>query len=64
MIPFPNKKYDVIYADPPWSYRLYNGTGNGPAAKHYKTMDAWGDEIEGGVIYAGKHERSKRNEHK
>lgn len=38
MIPFPNKKYDVIYADPPWSYRLYNGTGNGPAAKHYKTM--------------------------
>lgn len=20
MIPFPNKKYDVIYADPPWSY--------------------------------------------
>lgn len=21
MIPFPNKKYEVIYADPPWSYR-------------------------------------------
>lgn len=21
MIPFPNKKYSVIYADPPWAYR-------------------------------------------
>lgn len=21
MIPFPNKKYSVIYADPPWSYQ-------------------------------------------
>ena len=20
MIPFPDKKYDIIYADPPWSY--------------------------------------------
>ena len=20
-IPFPNKKYQIIYADPPWSYR-------------------------------------------
>jgi len=38
MIPFPKKKYNIIYADPPWSYRLYNGTGNGSAAKHYKTM--------------------------
>lgn len=22
MIPFPNKKYNIIYADPPWSYRV------------------------------------------
>lgn len=21
MIPFPEKKYNVIYADPPWAYR-------------------------------------------
>lgn len=21
MIPFPNKKYSVIYADPPWKYQ-------------------------------------------
>ena len=36
MIPFPDKKYSVIYADPPWSY-----SGGGAArnvAKHYHTM--------------------------
>lgn len=33
---FPNKKYSIIYADPPWSY---NDKGcNGAAAKHYNTM--------------------------
>ena len=36
MIPFPNKKYNIIYADPPWSY---NDSGcNGSAASHYNTM--------------------------
>lgn len=36
MIPFPNKKYNIIYADPPWSY---NDSGcSGAAAKHYQTM--------------------------
>ena len=30
MIPFPNKKYNIIYADPPWSFsskelQKYNG---------------------------------------
>ena len=36
----PDKKYAVIYADPPWSYRQH-GTGpksRGNAAKHYHTM--------------------------
>lgn len=36
----PNKKYAVIYADPPWSYRQH-GTGpksRGNAAQHYHTM--------------------------
>lgn len=23
MIPFPDKKYQIIYADPPWHYRNY-----------------------------------------
>lgn len=36
MIPFPNKKYSVIYADPPWSYRDKGCSGN--AADHYQTM--------------------------
>ena len=37
---FPDKKYSVIYADPPWSYRQH-GTGpksRGNAAQHYHTM--------------------------
>ena len=36
MIPFPNKKYSVIYADPPWSYQDKRCNGN--AADHYPTM--------------------------
>ena len=24
MIPFPNKKYNIIYADPPWKYKTYS----------------------------------------
>lgn len=36
MIPFPNKKYSVIYADPPWSYQDKKCNGN--AADHYPTM--------------------------
>lgn len=36
MIPLPNKKYSVIYADPPWNY---NDKGcEGSAFKHYATM--------------------------
>lgn len=37
---FPNKKYSVVYADPPWSYRQH-GTGpksRGNAEQHYHTM--------------------------
>lgn len=36
MIPFPNKKYSVIYADPPWSYKDKGCSGN--ADIHYNTM--------------------------
>lgn len=36
MIPFPDKKYSIIYADPPWSY---NDAGcQGAAAAQYQTM--------------------------
>ena len=34
--PFPNKRYSIIYADPPWSYS--NAGVNGAAAKHYATL--------------------------
>lgn len=36
MIPFPNKKYSVIYADPPWSYAAGGKKRN--VTRHYHTM--------------------------
>lgn len=36
LAPLPNKKFSVIYADPPWKY---SNTGvNGAACKHYPTL--------------------------
>ena len=33
------KKYQIIYADPPWSYRVWSKKGQGRSAEsHYKTM--------------------------
>lgn len=40
-IPFPDKKYQIIYADPPWSYRDKRDTHPrlcGGALVHYKTI--------------------------
>jgi site-specific DNA-methyltransferase (adenine-specific) len=37
MIPFPDKKFSVIYADPPWSYNDKR-PGRGGADRHYPTM--------------------------
>lgn len=36
-----NKKYNIIYADPPWKYKVWSQkTGLGRSAEsHYKTMD-------------------------
>ena len=36
MIPFPNKKYNIIYADPPWKYK--ESWGNGSNEHTYPTM--------------------------
>ena len=34
------KKYNIIYADPPWTFRVYSLKGNGrSAAIHYPTMN-------------------------
>ena len=41
MIPFPNKKYNIIYSDPAWDYgntKNHNGKFWGIADKHFKTM--------------------------
>jgi N6-adenosine-specific RNA methylase IME4 len=38
MIPFPDKKYNIIYADPPWSYKVWNKKEHKTAEKHYNTM--------------------------
>ena len=35
MIPFPNKKYNIIYADPPWQYKR---NGNHSAESRYDVM--------------------------
>lgn len=33
------KKYQIIYADPPWQYRVYSKKGEGRSAEHhYPTM--------------------------
>ncbi len=36
MIPFPDKRYSIIYADPPWSYQ--NKGTRAAASKHYGVM--------------------------
>ena len=34
------KKYQIIYADPPWQYKVWSKKGNGRSAEsHYKTMN-------------------------
>jgi N6-adenosine-specific RNA methylase IME4 len=38
MIPFPNKKYNIIYADPPWEYKE-SGGGRRVVKAHYDTMN-------------------------
>jgi N6-adenosine-specific RNA methylase IME4 len=36
---FPNKKYKILLADPPWSYKVWSKKGNGrSAASHYKCL--------------------------
>lgn len=39
MIPFPEKRYNIIYADPPWAFRAWSKKGNDRSAeRHYHTM--------------------------
>lgn len=35
-----NKKYNIVYADPPWRYKVWSKKGNGRSAEnHYPTME-------------------------
>lgn len=46
LIPFPNKKYQVILADPPWTYRDKALTGNRGACCKYPTQSKdWIDNL-------------------
>ena len=39
MIPFPNKRYNIIYADPPWSYNVWSEKSKGRSVmQHYDVM--------------------------
>ena len=38
MIPFPNKKYNIIYADPAWSFESFTSNNTRNVDTHYKTM--------------------------
>ena len=39
MIPFPKKKYNIIYADPAWHFKTYSKKGDRKSARnHYNTM--------------------------
>jgi N6-adenosine-specific RNA methylase IME4 len=45
-IPFPNKKYQIIYADPPWSYRDKALGGSRGAGCKYPTQEKdWIDNL-------------------
>ena len=40
MIPLPNKKYNIIYADPPWTFKTYSNRGKQKSPEqHYDCMD-------------------------
>ena len=40
MIPFPSRKYRIIYADPPWTFKTYSAKGaeHKSAKQHYDLM--------------------------
>ena len=40
MIPFPNKKYNIIYADPAWHFKTYSNKGEKRSAiQYYDCLD-------------------------
>lgn len=41
MIPFPDKKYSIIYADPPWSFSRGSKGGSEKQPTHYERMESY-----------------------
>ena len=39
MIPFPNKKYNIIYSDPAWHYQVWKEGSKRNVTSKYKTMN-------------------------
>ena len=53
MIPFPNKKYNIIYADVPWSYKDKALAGNRGAGCHYTVQSkTWIEDLPVKVLAA------------
>ena len=46
MIPFPNKKYKIIYADPPWEYGNFSNTGRRVKDSKFKITPYRGMNLE------------------
>jgi len=40
MIPLPNKKYSIIYADPAWTYKVWSEKGDGRSASNHYTLSS------------------------
>jgi len=38
MIPFPNKKYNIIYADPAWTFTFWSDKASRKVSNHYNLM--------------------------
>jgi len=46
IIEFPNKKYEIIYADPPWEYENYSNSGKRVADPKFKITPYKGMSVE------------------
>ena len=40
MIPFPKKKYNIIYADPAWTFSTWSEKAQRKVSDHYDVMKA------------------------
>ena len=61
-IPFPDKKYQIIYADPPWSYRGKALAGNRGAGCKYQVQEKdWIDNLPSLQMLSAKTQQEREN---